>query len=306
MVAFAPPFVPPSVHKCRHAPYLCSTGLAAPVAWHHDGPQQIARSMRPDVVELQAFYGSRQGQLVRRLVSRQIRSIWPDLTGLNLLGLGYTVPFLGSLAETAERVCVVMPPAQGVARWPPDRPNQAILAVDEELPLADRSIDRVLMVHALESAEQWQRLLREIWRVLADGGQALIVVPNRRGLWCLSETTPFGHGRPFSSAQLKEALRSNLFTPRKTARAVFVPPSRSRLVLRTAMAWERIGLRWARHFSGVLLMAAEKQIYAAPVEPVVKRRRVPAYVPVPRALAAAERVSRRPCSAARRRSAAAG
>jgi SAM-dependent methyltransferase len=256
--------------------------------------------MRPDVIELQAFYGSRQGQLVRRLVGRQIRQIWPDLTGMNLLGLGYAVPFLGSLAETAERVCVVMPAGQGVVRWPSDRPNQTILAVDDELPVADRSIDRVLMVHALESAEQWQRLLREIWRVLADGGQALIVVPNRRGLWCLSETTPFGHGRPFSSAQLKEALRSNLFTPRNTARAVFVPPSRSRLVLRTAMAWERVGLRWARHFSGVLLMAAEKQIYAAPVEPAVKRRRVRAYVPVPRALAAAERVPGPPCSAAAR------
>jgi SAM-dependent methyltransferase len=262
--------------------------------------------MRPDVVELQAFYGSRQGQLVRRLVGRQIRLIWPDLTGLNLLGLGYAVPFLGPLAETAERVCVVMPAGQGVARWPTDGPNQAILAVDDELPVADRSIDRVLMVHALESAERWQRLLREIWRVLADGGQALIVVPNRRGLWCLSESTPFGHGRPFSSAQLKEALRGNLFAPRQTARAVFVPPSRSRLVLRTAMAWERIGLRWARHFCGVLLMAAEKQIYAAPLEPAVRRRRVPAYVPVPRALVAAERVSQPPCPIARCRAAAAG
>ena len=92
-----------------------------------------------------------------------------------------------------------------------------------------------------KSAEQSQRLLRELWRVLADGGQALIVVPNRRGLWCLSESTPFGHGRPFSAAQLKEALRNNLFTPRRTARALFVPPSRSRLLLRTALVWERVG-----------------------------------------------------------------
>jgi len=251
--------------------------------------------MRPDVDDLQAFYGSRQGQLVRRLVGRQIRTIWPDLTGLRLLGTGYAVPFLGPLAEEAERVCVVMPPGQGVARWPAERANQVILAADDELPLADRSIDRVLMVHALESAEQSPRLLRELWRVLADGGQALIVVPNRRGLWCLSDSTPFGHGRPFSSTQLKQALRNNLFSPKGTARALFVPPSRSRLLLRTALVWERIGLRWAKHFSGVLLMAAEKQIYAAPVEPAVKRGRVPAYAAVPRPLAAAERVAPPPC-----------
>ncbi len=246
--------------------------------------------MRPDIIDLQAFYGSRQGQLVRRLVGRQVRLIWPDLAGLRLLGIGYAVPFLAPLTEAAERVCVVMPPAQGVVRWPPDRPNQVVLAADDELPLADRSIDRVLMVHALEATEQSERLLREIWRVLADGGQALIVVPNRRGLWCLSETTPFGHGRPFSAAQLKQALRGNLFTPGRTGRALFVPPSRSRVVLRTAIVWERIGLRWAKTFAGVLLMAAEKQIYAVPAEPALKRARVPAYVPVPRALAAAERV----------------
>jgi SAM-dependent methyltransferase len=251
--------------------------------------------MRPDVVELQAFYGSRQGQLVRRLVGRQIRTIWPDLTGLRVLAVGFAIPFLGPLAEEAERVCVVMSPRQGAVRWPPERANQVLLAADDELPIADRSIDRVLMVHALESAEQSQRLLRELWRVLADGGQALIVVPNRRGLWCLSESTPFGHGRPFSSGQLKEALRNNLFTPRGTARALFVPPSRSRLLLRTALVWERIGLRWAKGFSGVLLMAAEKQIYAAPVEPAFKRREAPAYATMARPLAAAERVSGAGC-----------
>jgi hypothetical protein len=40
----------------------------------------------------------------------------------------------------------------------------------------------------------------------------------------------------------------------------------------------------------VLLMVADKQIYAAPLEPAAAKRRVRAYVPVPRVLAAAERV----------------
>jgi hypothetical protein len=118
----------------------------------------------------------------------------------------------------------------------------------------------------------------------------LIVVPNRRGLWCLSESTPFGYGQPFSSSQLKGVLRNTLFVPRESATALFVPPLRSRLILRTALAWERAGLRWAQHFAGLLLMVAEKQIYAAPFEPAAAKRRVRAYVPVPRALAAAERV----------------
>ena len=255
--------------------------------------------MRPDVCDLQAFYASRAGQLVRRLVGRQIRNLWPDLTGARVLGLGYTTPFLGPLLDGAERACVIMPAGQGAVPWPADGPNCTALANEDELPLLDRSVDRVLMVHALESSEQGRRLLREVWRVLADGGQALIVVPNRRGLWCLSESTPFGHGQPFSVSQLKGVLRNNLFMPRESASALFVPPLRSRVILRTALAWERVGLRWAKHFAGLLLMLAEKQIYAAPFETAATRKRVRAYVPVPRALAAAERVQappRPPCA----------
>jgi SAM-dependent methyltransferase len=246
--------------------------------------------MRPDIIDLQAFYGSRQGQLVRRLVGRQIRQLWPELPGARVLGLGYALPFLGLLAEASERVCAIMPPAQGVAAWPPDRQNRVALAIDGELPLPDRSIDRVLMVHALESAEQIRPLLREVWRVLVDGGQAMVIVPNRRGLWCLSEATPFGHGQPYSVSQLKDVLRSMLFSPGSTATALYVPPSRSRLLLRTAVAWERIGLRWAQPFAGVLAMTAIKQIYAVPTAPATARKRKPAYAPV-QALAAAERVT---------------
>lgn len=258
--------------------------------------------MRPDVIDLQAFYASRQGQLVRRLLARQIRLLWPDLAGARVLGIGYVTPFLGPIAEEAERLCVAMATGQGVIRWPAEGPSQTMLSLEDELPIADRSIDRVLMVHALESASEAPTLLREVWRVLADGGQAMILVPNRRGLWCLSETTPFGHGRPFSAGQLDQVLRNNLFSPKETASALFVPPSRSRLLLRTAFAWERIGLRWARHFAGVLVALAEKQIYAAPMESALTRRRMPAYVPVPRVLAA-ERVAGQPRHQRRQRAA---
>lgn len=237
--------------------------------------------MRPDVFDLHRFYGSRQGQLVRRLISREIRSHWPDLTGRHVLGLGYASPFMGALAGSAERTAVIMPEVQGVVRWPRERPNLVALAAECDLPIADQSIDRVLIVHGLESSEQVARLLREVWRILADGGEMIVVVPNRRGLWCLSEQTPFGHGRPFSSTQLKKLLRGHLFAPQKTGFALFVPPFRSNLLLRTAVAWERIGLRWAQRFAGALVMLAEKRIYAAPVSPVKATIKRPAYAHLP-------------------------
>lgn len=232
--------------------------------------------MRPDVFELHDFYGSRQGQLVRRLINREIRSHWPDLDGLNVLGLGHTTPFMGPLSLSAERSVVIMPKAHGVVRWPRKRPNKVALGLENDLPIADQSIDRVLIVHALEMTERAGRLLREVWRVLADDGEVIVVVPNRRGLWCLREQTPFGQGRPYSSTQLKQLLRGHLFAPQKTGFVLFVPPFRSNLLLKTAVAWERIGLRFAHQFAGALVMRAQKQIYAAQVQPVETVRR-PAY-----------------------------
>ncbi|HET6518425.1 MAG TPA: methyltransferase domain-containing protein [Geminicoccaceae bacterium] len=247
--------------------------------------------MRPDVVDLQAFYRSRQGQLVRRLLARQIRTLWPDLNGLRVLGLGYPVPYLGPLAEEAERVITLMPAAQGARRWPCPGPNRAALVQEDELPLPDNSVDRVLMVHALEGSERVRAMLREVWRVLDDGGRLLAVVPNRRGLWSLSDSTPFGHGRPYSPYQLERDLNGSLFTPRQQGRALYVPPVSSGLVLRTAVAWERLGLRLGLPFAGVLLIEAEKQIYAAALrEAERRRRRVPGYLPLPRRVAAAARV----------------
>lgn len=251
----------------------------------------ISVNMRPDVFDLHEFYGTRQGQLVRRLLNREIRTHWADLHGKNVLGLGYTLPFMRPLSLTAERTAIVMPRSQGVMRWPSDQLNLVALGAENDLPIDDRSIDRVLIVHALESTEQVGRMLREVWRILADDGEVIVIVPNRRGLWCLSERTPFGQGRPFSPTQLKQLLRNHLFAPKRTGFALFVPPFRSSLLLKTAIAWERVGLRLAQRFAGTVVMLAEKQIYAAPANPVGVMRMRPAYAHLPvQSAIAAERV----------------
>ncbi|MDX6750357.1 methyltransferase domain-containing protein [Geminicoccaceae bacterium 1502E] len=234
--------------------------------------------MRPEVEELQAFYGSREGQLARRLVHARLRALWPDLRGARVLGIGFAGPFLAAF-EGAERTLAVMPPSQGALAWPPGSPSRTVLARDDELPLPDGSADRVLLAHALECSEDSSRLLREVWRVLADGGRLIALVPNRSGLWCWSERTPFGQGQPFSQHQLELALQRQLFEPVASARALYLPPVRSRLLQRGAIAVERLGLRLAPGLGGVLLVEAEKRIYlATPLrlrQPRTRRRYVP-------------------------------
>ncbi len=182
--------------------------------------------MYSDVVDLRDFYATSLGQVACRMIRRRIRMIWPDLGGMRLLALGYAVPYLRPFRDEAERIVTVMPALQGVLPWPPDGKNVVALGDEGELPFEDSSIDRVLLVHALECSEEVRLLLKEVWRVLTGSGRVLVVVPNRRGIWARLDRTPFGHGHPYTPGQLSRLLREEMFTPVQSATALYIPPAR--------------------------------------------------------------------------------
>ena len=240
--------------------------------------------MHNDVVDLRDFYETRLGQVARHMIRRSIRSLWPDLRGQSLLGLGYATPYLRQMREEAARLIAFMPAGQGVVHWPPEGPGAVALVDETDLPLPDSSIDRVVLVHGLESSEYLRAMLREIWRVLTGEGRLLVVAPNRRGIWARVDRTPFGTGLPYSRAQLSRLLRDNMFTPTRTDRALYVPPTRSRTLLRWAGPWERMGQRWFPTFAGVIMIEAGKQLYAASAARGKVRRRRPVVVPLSQAM----------------------
>jgi hypothetical protein len=101
-----------------------------------------------------------------------------------------------------------------------------------------------------------------MWRVLAPEGSILLVVPNRGGLWARTERSPFGHGRPYSRGQLDRLLREALFTPLDVGFALHVPPVERNLILKSAIAFERMGQRFWPGAGGVLLVEAKKELVA--------------------------------------------
>ena len=109
-------------------------------------------------------------------------------------------------------------------------------------------------------------MLREIWRVMADGGRLVTVAPTRAGLWSQLDRSPFYQGHPYSAGQLAALLRANMFAPLRQTRALFMPPIRSRLALRMAPAVERFGQRWLGRFAGVSVIESGKQLYAGVAE----------------------------------------
>ena len=236
--------------------------------------------MSLDVVDLRNFYAQPLGVVARRFIGRGVRSRWPDLRGMRLVGLGYATPYLGLFREEAERCFAFMPAAQGVVKWPSARPTLAALVEETELPLPDAAVDRVLIVHALETSQDVVAFLREAWRVLAAGGRLLAVVPNRRGVWARTDTTPFGHGRPYSRSQITQLLRETWFTPTGWDEVLYVPPIARGWFLRSAGAWERTGARLSAPFAGVHIVEATKQVYRAIPARRERRRLVPELEPV--------------------------
>lgn len=221
------------------------------------------------------FYATAGGAVTARVLRERLLSMWPSAKGESVLGIGYSMPYLRLWRDQATR-CIALTPAQmGAASWPPGGPNLSCAAEEDCLPFADLTFDRILLVHGLEMAENARRMLREVWRVLKDDGRLLIVAPNRTGLWAYRETTPFGHGSPYSTGQLGRLLASGLFRIERRDAALWMPPTRTRILLRGAPLFEAAGRRLAPALAGVTLTEAVKDVYAAmPVRKVPRRRLV--------------------------------
>ncbi|HEV2081359.1 MAG TPA: methyltransferase domain-containing protein [Brevundimonas sp.] len=249
--------------------------------------------MRRGVEELRAFYGETAGQVVRRLVARRLEDAWGEATGCDVLGLGYAVPWLDAFVG-ARRQIAAMPGGQGAETWPAAGRNRAALVDERALPFAAGTFDRVLLVHALEEADAPAQVLAEAVRVLSPTGRIILAAAARGGLWARADSTPFGHGRPFTRRQLEGLVRQVGLEPSAWSQTLYVPPWRP--LLSAADGFEEIGRRVAPGFAGLILLEATRQAYARvrPSGAVAAVRVEPGLQPVPAARGARLAARREP------------
>jgi ubiquinone/menaquinone biosynthesis C-methylase UbiE len=98
--------------------------------------------------------------------------------------------------------------------------------LDEELPLPDSSVDRMLLVHFLEHLPMPGETLKEEWQVLSPDGLVVVVTPNhhksRARFVSTCPSAPVGPSPAGSSARSGPKATSRLQrTPTKT---LFYPP----------------------------------------------------------------------------------
>lgn len=222
--------------------------------------------MHLDVVELRRFYYRTQlGKAVQTAIRSALADHWPDVKGGNFAAFGFGLPFLRPFKDDAQRAIALMPAQMGAFHWPLEAGNVAVLTDERRWPLATGFVDNLLIVHGLENSERPRAVLEEAHRVLAPGGRALIIVPNRTGLWARRDATPFGHGRPYSVSQLERHLRDHSLEPVRHSAALYAVPSQKRFWLRLARLMEATGRKLdLQRLAGVIIVEVVKTAYAAP------------------------------------------
>ena len=196
------------------------------------------------------------------MVLRRLGPLWPSLQNADVLGFGYTWPFLEPYSHQASRVALAMPASQGAIAHATRRGTCAVLTEEDRLPFTDASFDFVLLAHAVEDTPDLARCLTELHRVTRPEGRICIVAANRAGVWSGSDRSPFGSGRPFSRTQLREALRAVGFHPTFWSNALYIPPWKPFSGPRTCQWIERAGELVLPTLSGVVLVEAVKRLYA--------------------------------------------
>lgn len=229
--------------------------------------------MHLDVKDLRDFYYRSQiGRAAQKVIRGQVMEIWPEAQGQTVVGFGFAVPLLRPYLGEARRVVGLMPGPQGVMPWPAGRANVSVLCEDTAWPIDTGHVDKLVVMHGLETSEMPASVLEESYRVLGPGGRALFIVPNRAGLWSRNDRTPFGYGRPYTLGQLEAQLRSWGLKPEQSRTSLYQPPSTRKFWRKTAGFWESLG-RGTPFLAagGVVIVEVSKQI-PAPTRPGLGER----------------------------------
>lgn len=220
--------------------------------------------MHLDVQDLRNFYyRSTLGRAAQKVIRDQMLELWPEAQGQTVVGFGFAAPLMRPYLGQARRVIALMPGPQGVMPWPAGQPNVSVLCEETQWPIETGMVDKLIVMHGLETSEMPGAVLRECYRVLGPGGKALFVVPNRAGLWSRNDGTPFGYGRPYSLGQLDTQLKLHGFLSEDQRTTLYQPPSERRFWRKTAAFWERTGRAVpVIAAGGVLMVEATKRVPA--------------------------------------------
>lgn len=186
-----------------------------------------------------------------------------DIFGYHAVQVG--MPGIDLLRESRIAKRVVLAPDAG-----------DVLAVPEQLPLADRSVDLLLLPHVLEFSAQPHAVLREADRVLMPEGRLVILGFNPLSLWGLRRLRGRGYpwdGRYISVPRVHDWLQLLDLEASGGRYCAYVPPLQRQRAIDRWRFMEKAGDRWWPLAGGVYLLQAVKRVKGLRViGPAIERR----------------------------------
>ncbi len=145
------------------------------------------------------------------------------------------------------------------------------------LPVADDSIDCVLLPHTLDFSDRSHAILREVHRVLRSDGYLVVLSFKTGGLWGMRRLIP-GAGLPpgadhlITERRLRDWLQLLDLSIHGTSRYFFRWPLPGHRGAASAN-WERRGQQWWPELAACYMLTAQKRVSTlTPVRPVWRRK----------------------------------
>ncbi len=110
--------------------------------------------------EIEDFYTTESGYRFKNSITRIIEKYNDNTT--QILSVGYT---------QEHNIPTIIPAKQGLVKG-------TIIAHENMLPVANNSIDTILVIHTLEYTANLKSLFKEVLRVLKSYGNAIFIFPN--------------------------------------------------------------------------------------------------------------------------------
>lgn len=224
--------------------------------------------MTSTVKELSDFYKTPLGEVVQVYCNDVIKKFIPESTKNQfILGLGYVTPYLTKSLLEKNTVLSFTFDKMGGITWPNTACSQTAIVNGHNLPIANRAVDRLIVVHGLECCQSSEKLIKEMNRIIAPDGEILIIFPNKAGIWSHTSNTPFACGEHYTMSQLNTALSKNGFAITSEERFLYFPPTQSLYTQSFFAPVEMMGAYFLPYFSGLNAIAAKKRTLIIPNQP---------------------------------------
>ncbi len=183
------------------------------------------------------------------------------------------------------------PPLEGPSAWhvaAVPGPAVEVVAHPDALPLRARSVDVLVLLHALEWSAEPCAVLRQAAQILAPEGRLVVVGFNPASLWGLERAMPRQRhsgppgGRYFPARRVRDWCTLLGLEPLPGRTVFFRPPFSRQDVQRRLLPLERLGGRLLPWSGGVHVLVSRKRVAGLRPPGVALDSRLPAFPrPIP-------------------------